>query len=231
MQRLAALILMVNVSTDDAAEVAGLLAEDSKLSDSTRLDAFQIFLVAQPRKEAVQTAVAAMENENAGRKKIALKYLVHGPNDLRVLKNGFFLYGPIESVSEISYGNDKLIVPGPPKGVEAGQIRPLLNDSDPEVAASAGYLLALFGEPDGMEALLKYWKGQPKKYNQWSRLVYRAIAVLDDPKYMPVLKEIYSNLEQYEMREFYWTIRVMTGPEILKFRKQIRDERGVSELQ
>jgi hypothetical protein len=229
-QRLAALMLLANASNDDAAEAAPRLIDDQQLSESSRLDAFQILLLAEPKKDAVQTALAALENENAGRKKIALKYLVR-PSVLMNLNNGFFLNSYTDSTAEVVSGSDKLIVPEPPKGVEPGQIRPLINDPDPEIAASAGYLLALMDQPDGMDALLKYWKGQPKKYNQWSRLVYRAVAALDDPKYLPVLKEIYANLEQYEVREFYWTIRIMTGPEILKFRKQIRDERGVSELQ
>jgi hypothetical protein len=229
-QRFAALILLANVSNGDAAEAALRLIDDQQLDESLRLDAFQILLLVQPKKDAMQTAVAALEKENAGRKKIALKYLVR-PGVLQTLNNGFILYSYSDSTTEVEYGSDKLIVPKLPKGVEAGQIRPLLADSDPEIAASAGYLLALMDQPDGMDALLKYWKGQPKKYNQWSRLAYRAIAVLDDPKYLPVLKEIYANLEQYEVREFYWTIRVMTGPKILKFRKQIRDERGASELQ
>jgi hypothetical protein len=41
-----------------------------------------------------------------------------------------------------------------------------------------------------------------------------------------VLRGIYSKLDDYEISEFYWTIRIMSGPEILKFRKQIRDEKG-----
>ena len=45
----------------------------------------------------------------------------------------------------------------------------------------------------------------------------------DDPKYIPVLRDIYAKLERYEVREFYWTIRIMSGEEILKFRKQVRD--------
>jgi hypothetical protein len=32
------------------------------------------------------------------------------------------------------------------------------------------------------------------------------------------------------MREFYWTIRSMHGPEILKLRKKIRDEIGIEQL-
>jgi HEAT repeat protein len=229
-QRIAALILLANASNDDAAEAALRLIDDQQISESSRLDAFQILLLAEPKKDALQRAVAALEKENAERKKIALKYLVR-PSVLMTLNNGFSLYSYTDSTIEVVSISGRLFVPEPPKGVEAGQIRPLLADSDPEIAAMAGYLLALMDQPDGMDALLKYWKGQPKKYNSWSRLVYRAIAALDDPKYLPVLKEIYANLEQYEMREFYWTIRIMTGPEILKFRKQIRDERGVSELQ
>jgi hypothetical protein len=38
-------------------------------------------------------------------------------------------------------------------------------------------------------------------------------------------------MESYYRSEFYWTIRIMTGPEILKFRKQIRDEIGMGQLQ
>ena len=54
--------------------------------------------------------------------------------------------------------------------------------------------------------------------------MYRAVAVSDDPKYIPVLREIYGKLERYEALEFYWTIRIMTGPEILKFRKEVRNK-------
>ena len=57
-----------------------------------------------------------------------------------------------------------------------------------------------------------------------------AIAAIDDPQYIPVLREVYGKLEEDEVTEFYWTIRIMSGAEILKFRKQIREEVGVSRL-
>ena len=230
-QRLAALVLLANVDAEEAAAAAVRLADDQQLSAKVRLDAFQVSLVVRPKKEAVQASISAMRKDDNERKKIALQYLVHGPNVLRSLKDGFNLYGAIDSTSEVSYGEVKLIYPKPPGGVEVAQILPLVHDSDPEIAACAGYLLALLDEPLGMDALLKYWKAQPKKSGEWHRLVYRAIAVLDDPKYLPVLREIYSNLDEYEVREFYWTVRIMTGPDILKFRKQIRDEQGISKLQ
>ena len=42
-----------------------------------------------------------------------------------------------------------------------------------------------------------------------------------------MLREIYGKLQEYEISEFYWTIRIMSGPEILKFRnEEIRDTAG-----
>jgi len=35
---------------------------------------------------------------------------------------------------------------------------------------------------------------------------------------------------QHEVRDFYWTIRVMTGPEVLRLRKEIRDQAGMEKL-
>jgi hypothetical protein len=90
--------------------------------------------------------------------------------------------------------------------------------------------MSLLGDPSGMEPLLQYWRRHGDTSSEWHKLVYRAIAVTDDPKYIPVLRDIYGKLDQGEMSEFYWTIRIMSGPEILKFRKQIRDEVGASQL-
>ena len=49
---------------------------------------------------------------------------------------------------------------------------------------------------------------------------------------MPLLDEIYHQLgsESYRIREFYWTVRIMDGPEALKFREKIRREVGTERL-
>ncbi len=62
-------------------------------------------------------------------------------------------------------------------------------------------------------------------------MVYRAIAALNDPHSVPVLAEIFKHREEIDVRDFYWTIRTMKGPEILALRKQIRDEVGMDHLQ
>jgi hypothetical protein len=61
-------------------------------------------------------------------------------------------------------------------------------------------------------------------------LTYRAIAALDDASYLAVLKTIYGKLEGYEVTQFYWTIRPMTHPALLEFRKKIRAEKGGAAL-
>jgi hypothetical protein len=66
------------------------------------------------------------------------------------------------------------------------------------------------------------------------RLVYRAIARGDDSSRVGVLNDIYGRLHtddhSHFLPEFYWTIRSMTGPEILELRKTMRDEVGVENL-
>ena len=228
-QRLAALTLLAAALPDEAAEAAARLADDPKLGAPLRTDAFQVRLLVLSGKEAPPVALAALKGTEAARKKIALKYLVHGPAELASLQSGFRLYLDFDRSFYSSSSRDGTpIIPKPPAGVEAEHVRPLVGDSDAETAACAGYLLALLGEPDGMEPLLKYWRENRKSSSDWGKLVYRAIAVVDDPKYIPVLREIHAKFDRSDKNEFYWTIRIMSGPEILKFRKQVREEIGAS---
>ena len=90
-------------------------------------------------------------------------------------------------------------------------------------------MLTLFDDSAGLEPLLRYWRSQPAS-DELDRLVYRAVAVLDDPQQVPVLKQIYARLEEYNKQQFYWTVRIMSGSEMLAFRKQIREEVGMSNL-
>jgi hypothetical protein len=107
-----------------------------------------------------------------------------------------------------------------------------LKSSDADEAAHAGYLLCLLGKNDGLPPLITYWKSHARN-SSTTRLLYRAISALDDDGQTPVLAQIYAGFakEPYMVREFYWTIRVMHGPQILKLRKKIRDEIGMEQLQ
>ena len=79
----------------------------------------------------------------------------------------------------------------------------------------------------GLPPLLAYWESQSSTIAGTTRptLVYRAIATLDDDSQTPILEQMYKSFakSQYEAKQFYWIIRVMHGPNILKLRKTIRD--------
>ena len=49
-------------------------------------------------------------------------------------------------------------MPKPPEGLTLEDVRPLVGDANAEVAACAGYLMALLGDPAGMEPLVQYWR-------------------------------------------------------------------------
>ena len=125
------------------------------------------------------------------------------------------------------------IIPVPPRGLKPEQVRPLLQDKNPLVAAEAGYLLALLKDSTGMDKLLAYYEKKSTDHDFVCRMVYRAITALDDDSRVPILKDIYKSLSKsgsYELREFYWTIRNMTGEKCLELRKVIRDEVGMEAL-
>ena len=58
-----------------------------------------------------------------------------------------------------------------------------------------------------------------------------AIAARNDDADIRFLEELYEKMTgQYQFRDFYWKIRIMSGPLALKLRKMIRDEVGVKTL-
>ena len=112
-------------------------------------------------------------------------------------------------------------------------VRPLVHNRDPELAAAAGYLLATLGEADGLEPLLKYWRSLKDEKHRWTdqttwtRLVYRAIAATNsDPANAGARRDLRppSGHQPQPGRVLLDDPHDALGPEILKLRKQIRDE-------
>lgn len=233
-QRVVALALLLGAAPQQAAEVAGKMAHDPKLTEPLRRDAFQILLAASPKDERTATATAALSWEDPLHRRMALSYLAGGSSQINYLRGGISLWYDSDDRMDIYYSSGEPIIPEPPKGLKPQEIRPLLDDADPQTAAYAGYLLVLLDDRSGLEKLLEYWRRQETQQSfledRLTWLVYRAIAVMDDPVHQPILEKIYTELEEYEMAQFYWTIRIMSGPEILRFRKRIRDEVGMDSL-
>ncbi len=228
-QRVVALAMLELFANDEAAQASQKLLADKNISDPLRRDAIQIRLLSLDAGKAIPEAVAA-----AGvpvTRGVAIRYLANGGNALRSLRNGSVSLGGSHSYGSWNSG-DKVDLSAP-AGLTADTIRPALNDPDPQTAAYAGYLLVLAGDPKGLESLEPVWRKEGLTDDPWMRLVYRAVTRINDDKNTKILEEIYKAVGRdrtWELREFYWTIRSMTGENILKLRKKIRDEVGMDNL-
>lgn len=236
-QRLIALAILVPLDAAIATENAQLLLKDGEAESAFRADALQIMLTTMPSSESRPLALAQLESDVPAVRTRALEFLVFGRQHLPALQNGQF---------DISQGNIPIpaesrtkgvpITPEPPSGVTVEQLLPLLKSNSPQDAALAGYVLVLLDHPEGLPPLLEYWRQHRRDNVQWMRLVYRAVAHLDDVAEIGTLKDIFELLiknkyyGEQQMPEFYWTIRIMTGPEILSLRKSMRTEFGAERL-
>ncbi len=230
LQRLTALTLLAGVAKEDAAEVSQQFVDDTQLSDPMRRDAFKVLLLSQtgPR-AATRAATTALGGDDASTRKLALAFLVGDRSGFHYLRDSLYLQLDYSDLFSSSRSSGQPIIPEPPLGLELDDVQPWIDDSDPQVAAYAGYLAALFEEADGLRPLLRYWHDKEQD-EALDKLVYRAIALLDDSTHLGELRTIYGKLDQHSMPEFYWTIRIMSGPEILRFRKEIRDQVGAERL-
>jgi HEAT repeat protein len=220
-QRTVALVLAMTLDQ----ELAGKLAEKVPAADPLGPVALQIRLVATDSEEdGNPIAVEAMKNPAT--RQIAVRYLAGGESALGEL-NGIYLS---TSSSRGSYGNDLPKVE-PPAGVKMDDVRGVVNDPNPDTAGYAGYLVVLLGDASGFKPLEAAWRKHGGGDTEWTRLVYRAIAKMNDDTRTPLLEEIYGTYKtSYELREYYWTIRSMKGDNVLKLRKKIRDEVGMDRL-
>ena len=225
-QKNIALVRLVEVSDDNAAELARHIYEEPSVPAGFRLDAFQLLLIAAEDEKAEKSAVGELAATDPAIHKLALLYLAGGREAIGSLRDEL----PINRAAHVfrSYANEAITIEAP-AGVTGEMLKPLLADSDDEVAAAAGYLIVLSGSPEGLPTLVRVWRGHQKS-ESWTRLLYRAIAVLDDDQYTPLLAEINKQLRTWNKSQFYWTIRSMHGPEVWKLRKQIRDEVGMQNL-
>jgi hypothetical protein len=171
---------------------------------------------------------------DAPMRKVAIPYLAAGVEPIQQVRGQIELY---TSVSYESYPQGQLIVVIAPPGLDKATIAAVMADNlaDPsnDLAAYAGYLLAILGDRAGLAPLLRTAKAHDWQ-DPWGRLAYRAIAKINDDSMTPTLEEIYRQYRRqydYLIREEYWTIRTMTGPNILRLRKTIRDEYGMSKLE
>lgn len=234
-QRLTALEMLLSLDRPQAAEVAGQMLAEQGLDQQLGTGSFQVLLLAQGASIGAKTASATLGSENVSHRRIALRYLAMGPSAIAMLGDGELSLTANEPITRYGRSSQPIELE-PPRDVEASQLVPILSAQDQASAACAGYLLCLMDHPEGFAPLLDFWSRSGRADPAWTKLVYRAAAVLDSADSMPLLAEIYANMVKDPDRidsglsDFYWTIRVMTVPEALTLRKRIRDEVGVDNL-
>jgi hypothetical protein len=162
---------------------------------------------------------------------MALAFLALGQTGIAYLHGSEF-QAPVQYTA-VMFGLDGAPYqpPSVPEGLDIDLMRRLAGGDDAEAAAYAAYLLALAGHGDSLDKLVAWWRDNRNQAHLWNPLVYQAVAALDDAGRVPLLEEIYESMQgSYDVRNFYWSIRAMHGPEILKLRKRIRDEVGMEML-
>lgn len=232
LQRQVALRVLTAHDEELAIEAARTAYADEAADDALRAFALRLLLLQLPEKQGQESALEALRSSNPVSQKVALQLLAFG-------RYGLF-QSPDERYTLLANkqfsAHDDLSVPELPVNLTTTDLIPLQSSADAEAVALTGYLLALLDYPGGREAVLDYWRSQKRDDPKWSQLASAVIAASNNPGDVPLLEEIYAQWdhEDYEhlleIRKFYWTIRQMTGPEILKLRKQIRDEVGMGNL-
>jgi HEAT repeat protein len=224
-QKNIALARLVEASAGNATELAQQIRDDASVPAEFRLDALQMILLAADDKEATKIATGELTATEPATRKLALMYLAGGQQAIHLLRGELHVNpgGGMRSYSRESPGLE------PAAGVTIEMLKPLLADPDNETAAAAGCVAALLGSSEGLPALVRVWRDH-KESDNWTQSLYRAVAALDDDQNTPLLVEIDKQLSNWDKRQFYWTIRSMHGPGVMKLRKQIRDEVGMDVL-
>ncbi len=228
LQRTAAMAMILAISNEQAIPIARANYESPQSSEWLRLDSLQILLLSQVEDDATKTAVAALSSRPM--RKVAIPFLAAGSDEIREVRGELSLYVRYTSTSRRA----EAVTIDAPAGLEVGPLLEAYHDAgdNPDLAAYTGYLLTLVNDRTGYPALLA--RARANRFSTpWDRLAYRAIAKLNDSEQMPYLTDLYHHYKEqsYQMPEFYWTIRLMTGDKILKLRKTIRDEVGMEQLQ
>ena len=232
-QRIVGLSLMSWCENADVAETARSTFADTDLPTDLRVLALQVRLIKLNASASEKLALSLLADSEPKIAETALQFLSLGSDGMASLTNHF----EISASRTVTYSGDGTepapVILKTPEGLTPDQVSPFLQSSRLEVAVCAAHLLALLHDPQGMELLLDHWRAEPGDHAA-QKMLYQAITATNDPQYVPLLEDVYFQMTKAEwvpnMSDFYWTIRTMTGPEIIALRKKIRDEQGADKL-
>jgi hypothetical protein len=222
-----------------------VIIKDAKTTPALRRDAFQVLLLSGDAAEATKEAVEAFRGKDPDFQKIGLRYILSDAAALRTLHDALNLIVNTPAFTKLTASGTRSAdalseaPPALPKQLDPLVLKPLLKSPDEELAALAGFALCLLGDSEGLEPLLRQWRKVEAKDRSWDKRVYQGISELGDDAQVGILERIYSrakaagpasDTEAATVKDLYWCIRGMDGPNARRLRQRIRTEVGMPAL-
>jgi HEAT repeat protein/thiol-disulfide isomerase/thioredoxin len=237
LERLVALAMFATSLPEERLAAAdGVLSADTPMDPELRELAIRIVLLAGGKAEADRAALWALRQDDPVLVMPALALLARDYQRLMYWEgHGYFLRDLRDHVPyqerDNNAGATNPFDPAVPEGMTRELLARASRTDDPIARTYVRYFGILLNETEDLSPLIARWEAEPTD-DSYRRLLVRAIAYLDNPETVPLLEKIYASVKESssEAGDFYWTIRIMHGPEILAFRKQIRDELGIDQL-
>lgn len=222
--------LLTVISSDEALAAARAAFADPAVAPAYRRDMAQIEILLAPHAEGTKRAVELLSDRDPAVRRLALEKI---GSDFSQFPFGLVrqTYFNVNQQQHYSSYRD-VTFPRLPAKLDLAALRRFLTDDQPDSVALAAFLLVAAEDPDGWEPLYRVYKAHPDDWNT-IKLVYTAIAILGDDSKTPILEEIAGRIAKdntYIYRPFYWTIRVIDGPNVLNLRKRIRQDVGMKNL-
>lgn len=228
----AALMVGLSVLSEiDPAKVVDVVRDDyadASLSAPLRRDWARFAMSARKAPEASALAVKFLDDDVL--RPVALSYITQGQEGVSSTEVGHL---DVSGLQEDVYTSGRLTIARITPHVTREHLLPLLDSEEEEIVALATYALVVMGESVDLGPLLD--QAQSEGFSRYlsgtTDLLVMAIAARNHDEDVSILEEIYPQLrDNYYIKEFYWKIRIMTGPKALALRKRIRNDVGMEQL-
>jgi len=234
-RRIAALALLMQLDSTAAAELARAWMTDEAASAELRRQALVLYLHIAKRSEARSVVAAALASDDEARRELALRWLALGTSHLLSdeQQTGFLPMALQMHGASTPAGQNTHDPRAGLTDLDPALLQGLAGDTHPSIVrALANYLLVLLDQPAALPPLLALGDEPFGKTETWRQLAYRAIAAADSAEHNDLLTQFYEHYraQNADLRDFYWTIRTMSAPDILQLRGRIRKEVGMDNL-
>lgn len=230
-QKLIALSFLYRIDRESAGSAAMDLAGSDSGGD-LRNTAIRVALLSNSEDQAINESLLTSADETTV--KTILRFLAFGDSSIQSpsSENGIYLFDE-SSFSSFSNGSSvKVRIPKAPAGTKLSDVSRWLDSEDEEVRVLATYLAVLLQGDVDIQTLINYWQ-RNQADEEIAKLTFQAIAAANNDQLTPTLTRIYEQHGKENPRfasQMYWTIRPMTGSQVIKLRSRIRDEIGMSTL-